>query len=147
MYGVVEFYKKCLKQGVKPIIGMEGYTTNINLTERPERGKFQNFHLLLLAKDKEGYKNLMKLTSLAHIEGYYYRPRVDWEILEKYSEGLIVLSGCLSGPVSKLFRDGRGKEAVKTAQKFKDLFKDDKAFSTSSNLILSESISKSLPCK
>src|SRR3989344_365381 len=90
MYGVIEFYKKCKKEGIKPIIGMEGYTTNINHRERPERGKFKNFHLLLLAKDKEGYQNLMKLTSIAHLEGYYYRPRVDRETLAKYSKGLIV---------------------------------------------------------
>ncbi|KKU01333.1 MAG: polymerase III catalytic subunit, DnaE type protein [Candidatus Woesebacteria bacterium GW2011_GWE1_45_18] len=94
MYGVVEFYKRGLKEGVKPVIGMEGYTTNINHRERPERGKFQNFHLLLLAKDNEGYQNLMKLTSLAHLEGYYYRPRVDRETLAKYSKGLICTSAC-----------------------------------------------------
>src|SRR3972149_1786005 len=88
MYGIVEVYKKCKKEGIKPIIGMEGYTTNVNHRERPERTKFQNFHLLLLAKDKEGYQNLMKLTSIAHLEGYYYRPRVDRETLAKYSKDI-----------------------------------------------------------
>jgi len=92
MYGIIDFYKKALKQGVKPIIGMEGYTTNVEMHQRPERGKFQNFHILLLAKDKEGYQNLMNITSLAHLEGYYYRPRVDRETLAKYSKGIICTS-------------------------------------------------------
>jgi DNA polymerase-3 subunit alpha len=67
LYGIIEFYKNALKIGIKPIIGMEGYTTNVDMRVRPERGKFQNFHLLLLAKDKVGYQNLMKLSSLAHL--------------------------------------------------------------------------------
>ena len=125
MYGVVEFYKRGLKEGVKPIIGMEGYTTNINHRERPERGKFQNFHLLLLAKDNEGYHNLMKLTSLAHLEGYYYRPRVDRETLAKYSKGLICTSACPQGEIGQALISGNYEEAKKAAEWFSGVFGTD----------------------
>ena len=125
MYGVVEFYKKSLKENIKPIIGMEGYTTNINLRERPERGKFQNFHLLLLAKDKEGYQNLMKITSIAHLEGYYYRPRVDRETLAKYSKGLICTSTCAQGELSQALIAGNYQEAKKIAEWFLSVFGKD----------------------
>src|SRR4030042_2441016 len=94
MYGEVEFYKEAKKQDVKPILGMEGYITNGKLTDRPGRGELHNYHLILLAKDSEGYQNLMKLSSIAHLEGYYYRPRFDKETLQKYSKGLICTSSC-----------------------------------------------------
>lgn len=125
MYGIVEFYKKCTKEGIKPIIGMEGYTTNINHRERPERTKFQNYHLLLLAKDKEGYQNLMKLTSIAHLEGYYYRPRVDRETLAKYSKGLICTSACYLGELPQAIIAGNYEEAKKTAEWYLDVFGKD----------------------
>jgi len=125
MYGIVEFYKKCKKEGIKPIIGMEGYTTNVNHRERPERTKFQNFHLLLLAKDKEGYQNLMKLTSIAHLEGYYYRPRVDRETLAKYSKGLICTSACNLGELPQALIAGNYEEAKKTAEWYLDVFGKD----------------------
>ncbi len=102
MYGAIEFYKEVKAQGVKPIIGIEAYMTNIDLKLRPERGKFKNYHLLLLAKNNTGYKNLMKLTSIAHLEGYYYRPRFDRETLAKYSKGLICTSACVQGEVAQL---------------------------------------------
>lgn len=122
MYGVVEFYKRGLKEGIKPVIGMEGYTTNVNHRERPERGKFQNFHLLLLAKDKEGYENLMKITSIAHLEGYYYRPRVDRETLAKYSKGLICTSACPQGEIGQALISGNYQEAKKSAEWFLEVF-------------------------
>lgn len=125
MYGVIEFYKKCIKEGVKPLIGMEGYTTNINLRERPERGKFQNYHLLLLAKDKEGYQNLMKITSIAHLEGYYYRPRVDKETLAKYSKGLICTSACAQGEIAQALIGGNYEEAKASAKWFLETFGKD----------------------
>ena len=125
MYGIVEFYKKGKKEGIKPIIGMEGYTTNVNHRERPERTKFQNFHLLLLAKDKEGYQNLMKLTSIAHLEGYYYRPRVDRETLAKYSKGLICTSACNLGELPQALIAGNYEEAKKTAEWYLDVFGKD----------------------
>src|SRR3990167_5952554 len=125
MYGVIEFYKKCKKEGIKPIIGMEGYTTNINHRERPERGKFKNFHLLLLAKNEEGYKNLMKLSSIAHLMGYYYRPRVDRETLAKYSKGLICTSACPQGELPQAILEGREAKGKEIVEWFLDVFGDD----------------------
>ncbi|QQS38491.1 DNA polymerase III subunit alpha [Candidatus Woesebacteria bacterium] len=124
MYGVVEFYKKAQDAQIKPIIGMEAYTTNIDLDKRPERNKFKNFHLLLLAKNNEGYKNLMKLTSIAHLEGYYYRPRITREILAKHANGLICSSACPAGELATSLIDGQYDEARKTAQWFLDVFGD-----------------------
>ena len=125
MYGVVEFYKKAIKEEIKPILGMEAYTTNINLRERPERGKFKNFHLLLLAKNKEGYQNLMKLTSIAHLEGYYYRPRFDRETLSKYSKGLVCTSACQQGEIAQALISDDYAKAKKNAEWFLDLFGKD----------------------
>lgn len=125
MYGIIEFYKKAKKEGVKPIIGMEAYTTNVNHKEKPDRNKFKNFHLLLLAKDNEGYKNLMKLTSIAHLEGYYYRPRFDRETLAKYSKGIICTSSCPLGELPQaLLEDGYDK-ALMIAKWYSDLFGGD----------------------
>ncbi|KKR06078.1 MAG: polymerase III alpha subunit protein [candidate division WS6 bacterium GW2011_GWF2_39_15] len=124
MYGTFKFYNEMKHAELKPILGCEIYLAPRTRFDKEAGTDNKTPHLTVLAQNLTGYKNLVKLVSSGFMEGFYYRPRVDWEILEKYSEGLIVLSGCLSGPVSKLFRDGRGKEAVKTAQKFKDLFKD-----------------------
>lgn len=113
MYGVIEFYKKALKESVKPIIGIESYITDGNLKDRPERGKVQNYHILLLAKDNQGYQNLMKLTSIAHLEGYYYRPRFDRETLAKYSKGLVCTSAC---PLSEVGRALSNDEVSKAEE-------------------------------
>jgi DNA polymerase-3 subunit alpha len=125
MYGSIDFYKEALKQGVKPLIGMEGSTTNVEMHQRPERTKFQNFHILLLAKDREGYQNLMNLTSVAHVEGYYYRPRVDRETLSKYSKGIICTSACAQGELAQSLIAGDYGEAKKTAEWFLDVFGKD----------------------
>ncbi|MBI3397247.1 DNA polymerase III subunit alpha [Candidatus Woesebacteria bacterium] len=122
MYGAIEFYKKAKKEGLKSILGYEAYVTNIDHKERPERGKTQNFHLLLLAQNNEGYKNLMKLTSIAHLEGYYYRPRVDKETLKKYSRGVICTSACAQGEVAQNLIAGNYDEAKKTVEWFLDVF-------------------------
>ncbi len=122
MYGVIEFYKKAIREGVKPIIGIEAYTTNIKLSEKPEKSKVKNFHLILLAKNQEGYKNLMNITSIAHIKGYYYRPRIDKEILEKYSKGLICTSACSLGEVSQSLISDNYLEAKKIAKWFLSIF-------------------------
>ena len=122
MYGAIEFYKACLAQEVKPIIGVEAYTCNVSHSDRSNR---QNFHLLLLAKNLEGYKNLMKLTSIAHTEGYYYKPRFDKETLAKYSKGLIVTSACPIGEVGQALIADDYKLAKKTAQWFLDVFGND----------------------
>src|SRR3990172_10457769 len=125
MYGVIEFYKKMKKEEIKPIIGMEAYTTEGDLRNRPERSKLKNYHLFLLEKEKEGYKNLMKLTSIAHLEGYYYRPRFDRETLAKYSKGLICTSSCPQGELAQaLLEDGYSK-ARDVAKWFSDIFGKD----------------------
>ena len=126
MYGAIEFIRKAEKIGeIKPIIGMEAYTTDIDHTIRPERGKFTNNHLLLLAKDEEGYKNLMKITSEAHINGYYYRPRIHREILSKYSKGLICTSACAQGEVAQALIQDDYKKAKEIVKWFSDVFEDD----------------------
>ncbi|OGM79558.1 DNA polymerase III subunit alpha [Candidatus Woesebacteria bacterium RIFOXYB1_FULL_38_16] len=125
MYGVIDFYKQAKNAEIKPILGMEGYLTNIDHTIRGERKKMKNFHLLLLAKNLEGYKNLMKLTSIAHTEGYYYRPRFDHKTLKKYAKGIICTSGCMQGEIPQALLNGGYDEAKKRAEWFLDLFGDD----------------------
>ena len=125
MYGVVDFYKEAKKQSVKPIIGIEAYMTNGSMKEKSERGKTQNFHLLLLAKNDEGYRNLMKLTSLAHIEGYYYKPRFDRETLSRHSQGLICTSACPLGEIGQALIQNDYKLAKNTAKWFLDVFGQD----------------------
>jgi len=99
MYGVIEFYQKCNKAGIKPIIGVEAYIAEHGLKVK-DSSKEKRFHVILLAKNNQGYKNLIKLTSIAHIEGFYYKPRIDWELLNKYKEGLICLSACQAGEIA-----------------------------------------------
>jgi len=125
MYGVIEFYKNCKKEGVKPIVGMEAYITNVDRKLRGERSKIKNYHLLLLAKNNEGYKNLMKLTSIAHVEGNYYRPRIDYETLERYHKGLICTSSCIQGEVPQALLKESYKEARKRAKWYLDVFGED----------------------
>ena len=94
MYGTIDFYQECKKQGIKPIIGCEVYLTTGSHLERNNRGLY---HLILLAENIEGYYNLMKIVSLAQLEGFYYKPRVDRDILRAYSKGIICLSACIAG--------------------------------------------------
>ena len=127
MYGAIEFYKEAQKQGVKPIIGFEAYTTNKDhkiKNEDGSRGADAN-HLLLLAKDEEGYRNLMKLTSIAHLEGYYYRPRFNRELLKKYAKGIICTSACPLGEVGQALSSDNYKDAVKVAAWFQEVFGKD----------------------
>ncbi len=125
MYGEIEFYKEAKKQEIKPILGMEGYITAGNLRERAEKGRTQNFHLLLLAKNNEGYQNLMKLSSIAHLEGYYYRPRFDRETLKKYSKGLICTSSCPLGEVGQAIIKNEPENADKIVNWYLDTFGKD----------------------
>ncbi|MCQ2609747.1 MAG: DNA polymerase III subunit alpha, partial [Lachnospiraceae bacterium] len=124
MYGAVEFFVECIKQGVKPIIGCEIYMTENNILDRVNTET--RYHLILLCKDKEGYHNLVKMVSRSFIDGYYYKPRVDYETLAKYSKGLICMSACLQGEVAyNLLRDNYS-EAKKVARRLQDIFgKDD----------------------
>src|SRR3989339_438117 len=100
MYGAVDFFKEGKKQEVKPIVGLEGYVT-CDMNEKIK----DNYHITLLAKNYQGYKNLMQLTSIAHMEGYYYRPRFTKEILREHAQGLICLSGCPQAEIPQLLID------------------------------------------
>ena len=97
MYGAIEFYKLAKKEGIKPIIGVEAYVANRGRKDKDPGIDNKRYHLTLLAKNLQGYKNLMKLVTISNLEGYYYKPRMDKEILREYSEGIIALSGCLGG--------------------------------------------------
>ena len=99
MYGAVPFYKLCKANGIKPIIGCEMYFTAGSRKERGSRKDQPIHHLILLAKNLQGYQNLMRLCSIAQLEGFHYKPRIDWEVLERHAEGLVCLSACLGGEV------------------------------------------------
>ena len=125
MYGAVDFYKECKKNDIKPIIGCEVYVAPHNRFDK-EAGRDNGYnHLILLAKNKTGYQNLSKLVSLSFVEGFYYKPRIDLEILEKYSEGLICLSACLAGSLSQAIIQGNMEKAEEIALWHKRVFKDD----------------------
>ena len=115
LYGAIDFYKAAKKHGIKPIIGCEMYVAPNSRFDRNAENK-SPFHMTVLAQNMQGYNNLLKLVSLANLEGFYYRPRVDRELLSKYSEGLIVLSGCPSGEVPKALTNGDLKGARETAK-------------------------------
>ena len=125
MFGVIDFYKACKANGIKPIIGCEMYVAPRSRYDKDPNIDNKYNHLILLAKNNEGYKNLSKLVSLSFIQGYYYKPRIDKELLEKYHEGLICLSACLAGEVPQAIQRNDMDEAKKVALWFKDLFKDD----------------------
>jgi DNA polymerase-3 subunit alpha len=129
MFGTIEFYEECKKNDIKPIIGCEVYIANgsrLDKTAGKLKTKKRNyFHLLLLAKNEIGYRNLMKLSSLAHTEGYYYRPRIDKELLEKYSKGLVCTSACMGGIIPALLLERKIEEAEKEAEFYKNIFGDD----------------------
>jgi DNA polymerase-3 subunit alpha len=125
MFGAVEFYQMAIKHGIKPIIGCEVYVApGSRLEKKTGAGEDGNYHLTLLVKNGTGYFNLLKLVSLAHLEGFYYKPRVDKEILGKYSEGLIALSGCLKGEISVLAGRGEMKKALHAAEEYRKIFND-----------------------
>src|SRR5689334_2250262 len=125
MYGMVDFYKKAKDAGVKPIFGCETYVSATTMEDKTER---KNYHLILLAKDMEGYKNLQFLNSKAFLEGFYYHPRIDKKLLKDHSKGLIGLSACLGGEVAQtLMREGYDKAKDK-ALEYKSLFEDDSFF-------------------
>jgi DNA polymerase-3 subunit alpha len=141
MYGTLEFYKECNKQGIKPIIGTEAYMAHDHRAERPTRrgriddsggdtegGKKLYYHLTLLAENQAGYHNLIQLASLAFMEGYYYKPRIDWELLEKYADGIIATTGCLGGHVLQALLNGDEQGALEKAARLQDIFGRDNLF-------------------
>ncbi|BFL72177.1 DNA polymerase III subunit alpha [Anaerococcus nagyae] len=121
MYGVIEFYKKAKERGIKPIIGCEVYISDKDHLIKDHTNK-RYYHLILLAKNNNGYKNLLKIVSEAYVNGYYYKPRVDLDFIKKYSEDLIALSACLSGEVSQRILEGDIGKAYETANKYKEIF-------------------------
>lgn len=133
LYGVAEFYNKAKKSGIKPIIGMEAYIVvdgsrfdrgKADEVNSKKRSKHYN-HLIILAKNKQGYDNLSRLSTLGHTEGFYYKPRIDMELLEKYKEGLIITSACANGVVSVHLVNNDYEKARSVAKRFKDLFDED----------------------
>ena len=124
MYGAIDFYKKAKENNVKPILGCEFYIHPGDITEKDPNNN-PTFHLVLLAKNKEGYKNLVRLVSVANLEGFYYKPRINHELLEKYSEGLICLSACLGGEINAYILQNKIDKAKEMAKWYKDLFGDD----------------------
>src|SRR4030043_587079 len=122
LYGAIEFYQKAKTKGIKPIIGCEMYLApNGRKNKRPKIDDVRH-HLILLSKNETGYKNLIKLVTIAHLEGFYYKPRVDKEVLRKYSEGLIALSACVEGEVPSLVLSGKIDEAEKAAREYEEIF-------------------------
>ncbi|MBQ8903262.1 MAG: PHP domain-containing protein, partial [Oscillospiraceae bacterium] len=122
MYGCVDFYNECLKNGIKPVIGCEVYVAPRDRFSKESREDMSPYHLLLLCKNNTGYKNLVKLVSAAHTEGFYYRPRCDIELLNKYSDGLICLSACLAGEIPRLLLSGRYDAAKSRALEYNKIF-------------------------
>ncbi len=128
MFGVVEFFNECKKEGIKPILGMEAYIAPGDRRERAGVPGETAFHLLLLAQNLEGYRNLVKLSSLAYREGFYYKPRIDKEILRQYSKGLIGTSACLGGEIPSMLSKRDGKSARQMAETYLDIFGPDRFF-------------------
>lgn len=122
MYGIIDFYKEAKGAGIKPIIGMEGYLAPKGHTQK--RGKIDSNprHITLLASNNEGYKNLMKLSTIAQLKGYYYKPRLDYDLLEQHHAGLIVLSGCLNGDIPKAISEKRPADAAQLIEWHLNLF-------------------------
>ncbi|MGH9297838.1 MAG: DNA polymerase III subunit alpha, partial [Acidimicrobiales bacterium] len=141
MYGVLDFYKECRARGLTPIIGTEAYLAAESRYDRPvrrgrvddtggegDRGEKLYYHLTLLAETSAGYRNLVKLSSAAYLEGYYYKPRVDWELLERHHDGIIATTGCLGGVVLQALLAGQESEAKVLAGRLQDIFGPDNLF-------------------
>ncbi len=129
MYGVTKFYDECMAQGVKPVIGCEVYVAPGSRFDREQvKGEDRYYHLILLAENDQGYHNLIKIVSAGYVDGFYYKPRVDFAILEKYHQGLICLSACLAGEVARALARDQYDEAKAVAEKYRDLFGKDNYF-------------------
>lgn len=124
MYGVVDFYRACKAEGIRPILGMEAYITKGDYRNRTGKDR-DAAHLILLAKNETGYQNLMWLSSEAFTNGFYYRPRIDYDLLEQHAEGLICLSACLAGDIPQALLSGNNEEAYAVARRLQGIFKED----------------------
>lgn len=125
LYGAVEFYNECKKQGIKPIIGCEVYVAPRTRFDKQGKLDLSPYHLILLCKNEQGYNNLSKLVSIANLEGFYNRPRIDFELLTQYHEGLVCLSGCLAGEVARRLQENDYDAAMECALRYKALFGED----------------------
>ena len=125
MFGAIDFYKACKKNDIKPIIGCEVYVAPRSRFDKDPNLDSKYSHLILLAKDNQGYKNLAQLVSIGYVEGFYYKPRIDHEVLEKYHEGLVCLSACLAGEVNQAILENDMEKAKEVALWFKSVFGDD----------------------
>lgn len=125
LYGAFKFFLEAKKAGIKPIIGIEVYKAKKSRFDKQSGLERDQFHLVLLAKNLQGYKNLLQITSIAHLEGFYYKPRVDFEILEKYKDGLIALSACLAGEITQLLLKDQDIEAEKVLEKYLKIYGED----------------------
>ena len=128
MYGAVEFYNKCKEAGIKPIVGLEAYIAPRGMAEKSGKIDADYFHLTLLAQNDQGYKNLIKLTTLAHLEGFYYKPRIDLELLNRYSDGIICLSGCQRGEIARAVMNKTADQAQEILEKYLDIFTSERLF-------------------
>ena len=133
MFGVVDFYRECIKNDIKPIIGCEVYTAARTRFDKEPGVDNKSNHLVLLAKNETGYKNLMKMVSIGFTEGFYYKPRIDLEVLEKYSEGIVVLSACLAGTVARAILNDDMEKAKEIALWYKGVFGEDYYIEVQSN--------------
>ena len=122
IYGAVEFCKKAKERGIKPIIGCEVYVAFESMRQERPNIDDKRYHLILLAKNEKGYKNLVKIITQSHLKGFYYKPRVDEELLSQYSEGLIALSACIQGKIPRMIINNKMDEAEKTALKYQEIF-------------------------
>ena len=125
MFGVIDFYKACKQEGVKPIIGVEAYVAPRSRLQKEVGIDNHYYHLILLAKNNQGYKNISKMVSMSYIDGFYYKPRIDRELLEKYHEGVICLSACLAGELNQHLMNGDEEGAKQTALWYKQIFGED----------------------
>lgn len=128
MYGSVEFYNNCRETGIKPIIGLEAYIAPRSMTDKEGKIDSDYFHLTLLAKNYTGYKNLMLMTTKAHLQGFYYKPRIDLQVLKQHAEGLACLSGCQRGEIARAVANKSQAEAQKVLQKYLNIFGKDNLF-------------------
>ena len=122
MYGAFKFYLKAKAANIKPIIGVETYVARRTRTDKEAKVDTDPYHLVLIAENEPGYRNLLKIVTIAHLEGFYYRPRIDWDVLTKYHEGIICLSGCLHGELPSLLLEEKTDEANAVARRYAELF-------------------------
>ncbi len=125
LYGAIEFFNECKKAGIKPIIGQEAYIAPRSMADKAAGVDTKPYHMVLLAKNLEGYKNLIKITSAAHLEGYYYKPRVDRDFLSRHSKGLVGTTACLASETSRMILDGRFDELEETVKTYQEIFGKD----------------------